>query len=159
MNKRPLTVVIAISASLLGACDASYRDISSDPMQKAIVGQTCEVIENLRAHGVTNTIEQKKTEYISVWNPGFTGPEMTFLVILAPGTKLKVLAARECANCLFDRRLQYEVTVSPEPSQFAGKPVYIRAESMAIPYVRCPQSNAAQPIIPPDLSRQAAPVR
>jgi hypothetical protein len=154
MKKRLFAIIVAITTALLGACDARYRDISSDPMQMAHIGQICEVVETLRAHGVTLTLErEKKTDFISIWNPGFTGPEMTFLVPLAPGTKLKVLAARECANCLFDQRLEYEVKVSPEPIEFAGKPAYIRAESKAAPYVRCSQGNAAQPIIPPDAAR------
>lgn len=132
-----------VVALLLGACDASYRDISSEPTQKAVIGRVCQVTAGLRAHGVTRRVErEKKTDYITIWNPGFSGPEMTFLVILAPGTELKVLAVRECSNCPFDRLLEYEVRVTPEPVQFAGKPAYIRAESMIEPHVRCQAGNA-----------------
>lgn len=147
MSKRLFPTTIVIATLLLSGCEARYRDVSSDPTQKALVGKVCEVVENLRAHGVALELERDKvTDHISIWNPGFTGPEMTFLYLLAPGTTLKVLSARECANCPFDRMLQYEVKVTPEPSQFAGKPAYIRAESLAAPYVRCPIANAARSI-------------
>ena len=137
------SIAVANLGLLLCACDASYRDISSDPVQKALIGRVCQVASGLRAHGVTRNIErEKKTDYISISNPGFTGPEMTFLEILAPGTEIKVLVARECSNCLFDRLLEYKVSVTPEPSRFAGKPAYIRAESMVEPHVRCPAENA-----------------
>ena len=138
------SIAVANLGLLLCACDASYRDISSDPVQKTLIGRVCKVAADLRAHGVTRKIErEKKTDYISIWNPGFTGPEMTFFEVLAPNTELKVLAARECSNCLFDRRLEYKVSVTPEPSRFAGKPAYIRAESMVEPHVRCQAENAA----------------
>jgi hypothetical protein len=145
MRKLVFITVVAIATVLLSACDARYRDVSSNQTQKALVGQVCEVVANLRAHGVTLRLErEKKTEYISIWNPGFTGPEVTFISILAPGTKLHLLAARECVNCPFDRVLEYEVKVRPEPAQFAGKPAFIQAESLTA-FVRCPNGNAAPP--------------
>ena len=144
---KPLFLVAAIgavAAAVLIGCEARHRDVSATQSQVGRVGSTCEVIANLRAHGVTRTIERdKKTDYISIWNPGFTGPEMTFLVVLKAGTKLEVVAARECSNCPFDRMLEYQVRVIPEPLEFAGKPAYVRAESMAEPHVKCPGANAA----------------
>ncbi|WP_457425706.1 hypothetical protein [Roseateles sp. P5_E7] len=144
MNDRLLVIVALLATALLAACDAQYRDISSNPDQRADVGQVCDVASDLRAHGVALSLEHEwKTDHVSIWNPGFTGPEMTFLVVLKPGTKLRVLAVRECSNCILDRMLEYQVEVSPEPPQFAGKPAYLRAESKTMPHVRCPRSNAA----------------
>ena len=143
MNHRPILAPIAMVAMLLSACDARYRDVSSEPEHKTLVGKVCNVEVDLRAHGVALKLERdQKTDYISIWNPGFTGPEMTFLVLLPPGTKLEVVAARECKNCPFDRGLEYKVKVDPEPATFGGKPAYIRSESLAMPYVKCP-GNAA----------------
>jgi hypothetical protein len=143
MNHCLLTIQTLLAATALAACDDQYRDISSNGDQRGNVGQVCEVASDLRAHGVALKLERdKKTDYISIWNPGFTGPEMTFLVVLAPGTKLQVLAVRECSNCPFDRMLEYQVKVNPEPPQFAGKPAYLRAESKKMPHVRCPASNS-----------------
>jgi hypothetical protein len=128
---------------LLGGCDARYRDVSSQPAHRALIGKVCAVESDLRAHGVALTLERnKKTDFVSIWNPGFTGPEMTFLVILKPNTKLQVVAARECTNCPFDRGLAYRVKVTPEPVQFQGKPVFIRSESLAMPHVKCPTDAA-----------------
>ncbi|MFA6061078.1 MAG: hypothetical protein WC736_00585 [Gallionella sp.] len=156
MNKHLLTAIVVTAIGLLGACTARHRDISSDPSQKPYIGQVCEVVADLRAHGVTRTVERdKKTDYISIWNPGFSGPERTFVVVLPLGTKLQILAARECTNCPFDRLLEYEVKVNPEPAQFEGKPAYLRAESKIPSYMRCFRGDATQPIIPPDSSRQA----
>ena len=144
MKHHLLVHAIGVVAALLSGCEARHRDVSAQQGQASRLGSTCEVIANLRAHGVTRKIERdKKTGYISIWNPGFTGPEMTFLVVLKPGTKLEVVAARECSNCPFDRMLEYQVKVFPEPPEFAGKPAYVRAESMAGPHVKCPVANAA----------------
>ena len=143
MRYRHFAVIVAVPAVLLGGCDATYRDISSDPTHKPLIGKVCEVVADLRAHGVTRTLErEKKTDYVSIWNPGFTGPEMTFLVILPPSTRLQVLGAREWSNCPFDRMLEYQVKVNPEPRLFGGKPAYIRADSMSAPHVRCPDGKA-----------------
>jgi hypothetical protein len=136
-------IIITASALLLG-CEASYRDVSSEHNHKLMIGRSCVVTSDLRAHGVTRTIERDKTtDYVSIWNPGFTGPEMTFLVILSPGTRLKILSARECTNCPFDRMLEYEVKVDPEPHEFKGKPAFARAESMVPPHVHCPVADPA----------------
>jgi hypothetical protein len=138
-----LIAIIGIAVAMLSDCEARYRDVSGSAGVLE-VGSTCEVTSSLRAHGVTRKLERdKKTDYISIWNPGFTGPEMTFLVNLNPGVKLHVLAARECTNCPFDRLLEYQVRVSPEPPQFGGKPAYVRAESMSPPSAHCPRKNAA----------------
>ena len=143
MKRHRIFAYIFVAATLLSACDVKHRDISADADQKGSVGQICEVVSNLRAHGVALKLErEKKTDYISIWNPGFTGPEMTFLVVLKPGTKLQVLAVRECSNCPFDRGLEFQVQVIPEPAQFSGKPAYLGAESKTMPYVHCP-TNAA----------------
>ena len=137
-------VVVAIASALLAGCDAQYREVSVEPEHKRLLAQICEVAAQLRAHGVALHLERdKKTDYISIWNPGFTGPELTFVVVLAPGTKLQVLAARECINCPFDRMLEFRVKVTPEPEEFAGKPAFIRAASLAAPLVRCPARSTA----------------
>jgi hypothetical protein len=147
MNKGLFPTTILIATVLLSGCLARYRDISSNPTQKALVGDVCEVVEPLRAHGVALKVERdEKTDLISIWNPGSKGPEITFIYLLQPGTKLKVLSARECVNCPFDHWVEYEVKVTPEPSQFAGKPAYIRAKSLALPYVRCPIVSPARSI-------------
>ncbi len=144
MKQRHLALVALSSATVLVACgEAEYRDISSTPEQRTSIGQICEVVSGLRAHGVTRNIERnKETDYVSIWNPGFTGPEMTWAMTLPPGTQVRVLEAQECSNCPLDRLVRYRVKVSPEPAEFQGKPAYLRAESKAMPHLRCP-SNAA----------------
>ena len=146
MNQRYLTraLVACTSATLLTSCgEAEYRDISSTPAQKATIGQICEVVTGLRAHGVTRKIErEKKTDYVSIWNPGFTGPEMTWALTLPPGTKIQVLEAQECSNCPIDRLIRYRVKVTPEPPEFQNKSAFLRAESKTMPHVQC-STNAA----------------
>ena len=138
-----LIATVGVTVAVLSDCEARYREVSGSSGEVE-VGSTCEVTSSLRAHGVARKLErEKKTDYVSIWNPGFTGPEMTFLVNLQPGVKLEVLAARECSNCPFDRLLEYQVKVTPEPPEFGGKPAYVRAESMSPPSVLCPRKNAA----------------
>ena len=130
--------VLALASSALGGCDATHRDVSAKTPYKGHIGQVCELAVPLRAHGYTFTLERdKKTDAISIWNPGFTGPEVTFIVSLQPGTKLTLLEARECANCPFDLNPEYRVRVSPEPPQFGGKPAYLRAFSLNQGHLRC----------------------
>jgi hypothetical protein len=111
MEQRHLALVALSSATVLVACgEAEYRDISSTPEQRSSIGLICEVVSGLRAHGVTRNIERdKKTDYVSIWNPGFTGPEMTWAMTLPPGTQVRVLEAQECSNCPLDRLVRYRV--------------------------------------------------
>jgi hypothetical protein len=130
-------VVLASAASLAG-CDAKYRDVSGKAAYRDLIGSNCELLVSLRAHGVAMKLEQhQKTDWISIWNPGFTGPEVTFITSLVPGTRMHVLAARECANCPFDALPEYQVKVVPEPSEFSAKPAFVRAESFSPQHVRC----------------------
>ena len=148
MTIRKFFVIAFASAVLaLGGCEATHRDTSGDPPYKDRIGQVCEVLMPIRAHGYTFTLERdKKTDAISIWNPGFTGPEVTFVLPLQPGTTLTILEARECTNCPFDRNPEYRVHVSPEPPQFEGKPSYLRATSLTKELLRCTGGkNAAQP--------------
>jgi len=132
-----LTVLTAAISSLSG-CDAAYRDVSSELLHKGRVGQTCTVLASLRAHGVAKKLEgEKPTEYVSIWNPGFSGPEVTFTAAIEPGAKIKVLSARKCTNCPFDEQVEYQVQVSPEPTSFTGKAAYLRAQSHSPQYLRC----------------------
>ena len=116
----------------------THRDVSQAPEYRDRIGDTCELLVTLRAQGVTNKVErEKKTDFISIWNPGFAGPERTFLLPLAPGTRMQVLAARECANCPFETIAEYQVAVIPEPIEFEGKPAFVRVESFTPQHVRC----------------------
>lgn len=137
LSQLAITVLIGVAISL-GGCSAIYCDVSSVSPYKERIGQVCEVVTPLRAHGYTLKLERdKKTDAISIWNPGFTGPEVTFVLSIQPGTKITLLGARECVNCLFDRYPEYRVQVSPEPQQFGGKPAYLRDTSLTPRYLRC----------------------
>jgi hypothetical protein len=136
---RTLVALAVFFVSLLG-CEMrqTHRDVSEKPEYRELIGATCELLVTLRAHGVTRKLErEKKTEYISIWNPGFSGPERTFVLSLAPGTHMRVLSARECSNCLFEALAEYQVTVVPEPAKFEGKPAFVRAASFTPQHVRC----------------------
>jgi hypothetical protein len=136
-NRLRIVLAFATVASL-GGCLATHRDVSSEDPYNARIGQVCEVLTPLRAHGYTHKLERnKKTDGISIWNPGFSGPEVTFLVYLQPGTALTLLSARECTNCPFDRYPQYLVKVSPEPKQFGHTPAYLRDISLLDGTLQC----------------------
>ncbi|ABI82019.1 hypothetical protein Pcar_3405 [Syntrophotalea carbinolica DSM 2380] len=131
------TVFIWVAIPLAG-CSAIYRDVSSVSPYKERIGQVCEVVTPIRAHGYTFKLgRNKETDAISIWNPGFSGPEVTFVLSIQPGTKITLLEARECVNCPFDRYPEYLVQVSPEPQQFSGKPAYLRDTSLTPRYLRC----------------------
>lgn len=89
------------------------------------------------ARGVAREIARhQETEYVSIWNPGFDGPEVTFFVLLEPGTHMRITSARSCMNCL-GTRVDYQVDVSPMPAKFAGKPAYLAAEWLRPDQLRC----------------------
>jgi len=142
MQIRSLLVVSALTAcALLAGCEAVFRDISGE--HPGAVGSECELLVPMRAHGVTNKLERdKKTDLVSIWDPGFTGPEVTFVVVLEPGTRVRVLAVRECVNCL-GARVSYRVAVTPEPPEFDSKPAFVRAESFTTRQFRC--GNGVRP--------------
>lgn len=136
---RRLKGVLPLATLCLVACDAHYRDVSDQDAHRERIGMDCELTTFTRAHGVTLPgSPYRKTDYITIWNPGFTGPEMTFLVVLEPGTRMRIRAARSCVNCL-GRRVDYHVDVSPTPPEFAGKPAYLATEWLAPGQLRCPR--------------------
>ncbi len=92
----------------------------------------------MRSHGVAAAgSPYKTTAYVAVWEPGFTGPELTFVEYIPAGTVLRVLSARKCWNCPFDDLIDFAVSVEPSPEKFANHPVSVRAEILAPPYVEC----------------------
>lgn len=136
-------LLIFVAVACLVACEARYRDVSDRQDHRAWIGQDCELTTFTRAHGVTLPASPyRQTDYVSIWNPGFTGPEMTFLRILEPGTRMRIVAARVCTNCL-GRRIDYQVEVSPTPVEFEGKPAYLRAEWLSPDQLRCVRPSAA----------------
>lgn len=138
------TASISIAAILVGGCLATHRDVSKEAPYNTHVGKVYEVLTPLRAHGYTHKLESnKKTDGITIWNPGFTGPEVTFLIYLKPGTRLTLLSARECTNCPFDRYPQYLVQAAPKPTEFGDTPVYLRDISLADGTLRCTAPSAA----------------
>jgi len=134
MSRHSLLKSVAIAAcATLTACDAQRIDVSDRASYANMLGQTCEVNLSLQATGWSKDIgRERKTAEVSIWNPGFAGPEVTFVVMLQAGTYLTLLRARECVNCPFDRSPEYLVKVSPEPSEFSGVPAYMRAKEALI---------------------------
>lgn len=53
--------VLALAISLLGCgMTQSHKETSNDPKYRDIIGDTCELLVTIRAHGVTNKIEREK---------------------------------------------------------------------------------------------------
>ncbi len=130
--------VFLVAFLALCSSDALYRDISTSSPYRELIGQVCTVNVPLRAHGVTAKIEKdKKTDYVVVWEPGFTGPEVTFIESIQPGTVMRVAEARKCWNCPFDDLIDYRIDLTPSPPSFVGHPVFVRAELMSEKYVSC----------------------
>jgi len=118
--------------------EAAYRDISRDSPYREKIGQACKLKVPLRAHGVAKVWGQhKRTDHVTVWEPGSTGPELTFVEPIKAGTVFRVLEARKCWSCPFDDLTDYRVSVEPAPTALAGHPVYVRAEQMSEQYVDC----------------------
>lgn len=137
-----LAGIFAAVVILLGLsfCDGSarHRDVSSVSPFAEFVGKTCEVKLAVRAHGVTAIgSPYKQTDFVTVWEPGFTGPEVTFVEELQPGTRMHVLSARKCWNCPFDDIFDFVVRVEPLPERFKGVEVYVRAETLMDNYMQC----------------------
>ena len=135
---------VAFVTAGLAACEAKYKDVSGNHKHRDLIGRHCELLVSLRAHGVGVKYGlEKRTDYVSVWNPGVTGPEVTFVKFLPAGTKLQVVGARQCTNCPLERRLHYQISVTPEPPDFFGIPVLVRSESFTQREVRCGSSKDA----------------
>ncbi len=133
-------LALATMAALV-ACEARYRDVSDSGPHRASIGLNCELTTFTRAHGVALPASpHRQTDYVSIWNPGFTGPEMTFLRVLEPGTRMRIVAVRTCSNCL-GRRIDYQVDVSPMPAELEGKPTYLQAEWLEPDQLRCSRSR------------------
>jgi hypothetical protein len=133
---------LIVNVSVLAGCQAHYRDVSAQSPYKERIGEVCEVVAPLRAHGYAFELgPDQKTDEVSIWNPGFSGPEVTFVLWLQPGANLTLLDARECTNCPLDPNPEYRVLVKPEPPEFDGKPSYLRATSLTPAYLRCARDD------------------
>jgi len=118
---------------LVSGCEARYRSVPDE-----LVGTNCVLLDAMRAHGVSRKLHRDQaTNYVSIWNPGFTGPEVTFVTVLPAGTRMRVASALKCYNCPIEALREYRVAVIPEPEEFAGKPAYLRASSVTPSQVRC----------------------
>ncbi|QSX76984.1 hypothetical protein [Agrilutibacter solisilvae] len=139
MDKHKLILACLAATALSGCGEAAYRDVSGE--HGDLIGTQCVLLETLRAHGVTKGFgPEKKTDFVSIWNPGFRGSEVTFVMPLEAGTRMRVLAARECSNCPFEPMLEYRVELVPEPAEFEGRPAFVRAASFLPHQVRCGQA-------------------
>jgi len=148
MNALRTALAVALTVASGLACDSSarYEDVSAKEPYASLVGRTCEARVPLRAHGVTAIgSPHKRTDYITVWEPGFTGPEVTFVEQLPVGTSLRVVAARSCSNCPFDELIDFIVHVEPRPSRFESLPVYVQAGTLRPQYVDCAAARRSHP--------------
>ena len=128
--------------SLLTACNAEYKDVSN--LYREAVGSVCEVKFPLNAYGVTVKLEkEKKTDLVVLSDLNLSGPEFTFSTSLSTGTRLQVLAVRQCTNCPFETRIEYRVYVTPAPAQFTDKPVYLKAAPMSSGQLACKAAKSA----------------
>ena len=131
-------VLCTIALFTLCSSNAQYRDISTSDPYSNLIGRKCKVRSPLRSHGVTAVGSQyKATDYVTVWEPGFTGPEVTFVEYIPAGAVLSVQSARKCWNCPFDDLVDFAVSVDPLPEKFKAHPVFVRAEMLSPAYVEC----------------------
>ena len=100
MQRQPRSSAPILSVSLLlAACNAEYKDISSDVAYRGTIGANCDVKLPLNAFGVTLKLErEKKTDLVVLSDLNLRGPEFTFSTILNKGTRLQVLAVQQCVN-------------------------------------------------------------
>jgi len=144
-QQRTFTAALIAMSSLGGGCDAMHKDVSDSASQKRYINSVCTVKYPLNAFGVTKKIEHnKKTDFIALTDLRLSGPEITFSTILSTGTRLQVLSVRQCTNCLFETRIEYQVKVIPEPNDFKSTPVFLAAQPLLSEQVLCnPAQNAA----------------
>ena len=131
-------IALIFLAGDLNGCRATYRDVSDESPYREHIGQICEAVKPLNAMGYSFELgRNKKTDAITIWHESFSGPEVTFKQSIPVGSRIIPLEARECTNCPFDLHPEYRVLVSPAPSQFEGKPAYLRADSLTSGHLRC----------------------
>jgi len=148
MNLDRMNLVRALALTAVGAlaigCAARYKDVSATETYKPIIGAVCRVVRPLNAYGVTLKLErEQKTDFVALSHLNLSGPEFTFSTYLSVGTQMQVLAVRQCMNCPFETRIEYQVNVTPKPTQFARTPVYLRAEPMRSGQVACGLTGAS----------------
>jgi hypothetical protein len=145
MQRLPHSAALLLSAPLLlAACNAEYKDISSNDTYRETIGVNCEIKLPLNAYGVTLKLEKdKKTDLVVISDLNLRGPEFTFSTVLNSGTRLQVLAVQRCINCPFETRIEYRVLVTPAPAQFTNKPVYLNAAIFSSSQLACKAAKSA----------------
>jgi hypothetical protein len=122
----------------LSGCNAEYEDVSAIPEHRRVIGELCQVLSPLNAHGVTSNVERhRRTDLIALTTLNLSGPEITFSTRLLPGTILEILAVRKCKNCPFDDRTQYRVRSQPMPIEFGNVPVYMDLQRVTPDAIAC----------------------
>lgn len=141
-QQRNLTAVLIAMSSFGVGCDAIHNDVSESASYKRFINADCSVKYPLNAFGVTKKIKRnKEAEFVALTDLRLSGPEITFSAILETGTKLQVISVRQCTNCLFETRVEYQVKVAPEPREFQAAPVFLDAQPLSSGQIVC---NLAQ---------------
>jgi len=61
------TIACLLSASVLAACDATYKYVSGNDVYRPRIGSLCTVQRPLNAYGVAKKLErQKKTDLVAL---------------------------------------------------------------------------------------------
>ena len=144
MTRIASPLIVASLVHTLSACSADFDDVSADPRYSSAVGKVCNLQSSINAYGVALKLgPHKKTNVVALTSFTSSGPEITFRMRLAQGTRLQVLAVRRCTNCPFDERVEYQVLVDPMLPELASYPVYLNLERVAPEAISCPTLSVA----------------
>ena len=94
--------VTAAVALLIGcSMQATYKDVSSEPAYRSLIGREIYVPSELLLHTVSlDRNEAKRVGLCSVTpSPGFDGPEVISRHVLPAGTTFRIMSVRMCTNC------------------------------------------------------------
>ena len=120
--------LITFGLGLLSGCKAKYKDISADPAYHHLLNKRYEILSSLNVYGV-NSYGNSNNEMIddySVINYGYASHAVLTRGNLNKGTKFEILKIRSCTNCLFQKLIEYQISVvSESPLKNVTQPVYL----------------------------------
>lgn len=107
-----LSITWIALVAILGACsETTYKDVSSQPGYREIIGATYTVVGPVSAYGIRKH-SQAAIESISIIvPPGIEGPEVGLQMLIPLGSKLTVVGVYE-SNRIFDPSLSLEIKLS-----------------------------------------------
>ena len=127
-NSKKYFLFLLLTFFLASCFSVTYKDISSDPRYKDIIGTKYNTKVDLLVLGIVLHLKNKDhVDFYTITTlPGFSGPEVIYESSLKKGAILEVVGVEVCTMCLPDR-MHYLVKIINDDHNYSANKVRIKS--------------------------------